>query len=114
MESGSKFLERTKQQTKLTLMKPIDFPERTHLIAEHQDEYVTLPALIDDGPRGEVVFCMGLSWKERLKILFTGKLWCSLLCFGKPVTPSFFTVNKHELIVSNAQPHRTETKAASN
>ena len=92
-------------------MKPIDFPERTHLIAEHQDEYVTLPALIDDGPRGEVVFCMSLSWKERLKILFTGKLWCSLLCFGKPVTPSFFTVHKHELIVSNAQPTRTETKA---
>ena len=50
-------------------MKSIDFPERTHLIAEHQDEYVTLPALIDDG-------------------------------------------HKHEIIVSNAQPPGTQTKAA--
>lgn len=79
-------------------MKPIDFPERNNMVAEKQEEYITLPSYIDPGPRGEVVFCMQLSFKERLTLLFTGKLWCSLLCFHKPVTPSYFSVNKKDVL----------------
>ena len=83
-------------------MKPIDFPERTNLVAEHQDEYTALPAHIT--PKGEVIFCVALSFRERCKLLFTGRIWCSLLMFNNPktgkvnpTTPSFFTVNKKDL-----------------
>lgn len=79
-------------------MKPIEFPEQTTIVAKDQPEYLPLPAYVDPGPRGEVVFCMGLSFKERVILLFTGKLWCSLMCFHKPVTPSFFTVKKSEIL----------------
>lgn len=85
-------------------MKPLRFKEQNNAIAEHQDEYVTLPAFVDPGPKGEVVFCMGLTFRERIRILFTGKIWCCLMMFrdgkGKlnPVTPSFFTTKKSELL----------------
>lgn len=79
-------------------MEPIDFPERNNLVARDQSEYTTLPSYINPGPRGEVIFCLKLSITERIKILFTGKLWCCLLCFHKPVTPSFFSVDKSDLL----------------
>lgn len=81
-------------------MKPIEFTEQTTIVAKDQPEYIPLPAFIDQGPEGAVIFCMGLSIRERITLLFTGKLWCSLLCFHKPVTPSFFSVKKSEVITS--------------
>lgn len=76
-------------------MKPLKFPEQNVTYAADQPEYLPLPAHND----GEaVVFCMGLTVRERFKLLFTGKLWCALLMFGKPLTPSFFTVDKHKVI----------------
>lgn len=76
-------------------MKPLKFPEQNVTFAEKQPEYIPLPAY-DDG--NAVVFCMGLSFRERVKILFTGKMWCSLLMFGRPLTPSFFTVDKVQVL----------------
>lgn len=87
-------------------MKPIDFPERNNLIAEKQDEYLTLPSFVDPGPKGEVVFCMGLTFIERVRLLFTGKMWGVLMMFrddkGKlnPVTPTFFTTKKSEVLIT--------------
>ena len=78
-------------------MKPIKFKEHNCIYAENQPEYIPLPAYKFNDDRGEVVFCMKLSLLERLTILFTGKLWCSLLTFGKPLTPSFFTVKKSDI-----------------
>jgi hypothetical protein len=43
---------------------------------------------------------MGLTFRERLRLLFTGKLWCSLLTFNKPLTPSFFSTKKADLFQS--------------
>ena len=77
-------------------MKAIDFEERTIIFAEYQEEYLSLPALVKED--STVVFCMKLSRWERWKLLFTGKLWCGLLMFGQPLTPSYFTVNKKDLI----------------
>lgn len=66
-------------------MKPTNFPEANVMVAKNQKEYLTLPSYVDkNSERGEVIFCM--------------KLWCCLLCFGNPVTPSFFTVKKSELL----------------
>lgn len=89
-------------------MKPIPFPEQNMIVAKDQSEYIPLPSLrIPGDPKGQVVFCMGLSIWERCKLLFTGRIWCILMQFtdqdGKPnpVTPSYFSVNKKDVLISD-------------
>ena len=78
-------------------MKPIDFEHRNIIFAENQPEYMALPALKLDTKGGEVISCWEMSFKERLKVLFTGKVWMSLMMSGKPLTPSFLSVNRKEV-----------------
>ena len=80
-------------------MKPIEFKEQNCIFAKDQPQYLPLPAFKNDSVQGEVVFCMKLSLRERFTLLFTGKLWCCLLTFNKPLTPSFFTVKKEETCI---------------
>jgi len=77
-------------------MIPIKFKEVNVTFAENQSEYLPLPAFKDSV--GEVTTCWQLSFKERIKILFTGKLWLSVMTFNKPLSPLFLTVNKDELL----------------
>lgn len=80
-------------------MKPIKFKEQNCTFAEKQPEYVPLPAhRVKYSPQGEIISCWGLSFFERIKVLFTGKIWVSLWSFNNPLTPSYLTVNKEELI----------------
>jgi hypothetical protein len=79
-------------------MKPIKFKEQNITYAEDQPEYLPLPAFKNNSDKGEVISCWQLSIVERLRILFTGKLWVCLLSFNKPLTPSFLTTKKKELI----------------
>jgi hypothetical protein len=53
-------------------MKPAEFPEINTNVAEHQEEYLTLPAFFANGV---TISCWRLSWRERLSVLFKGKLW---------------------------------------
>lgn len=80
-------------------MKPIEFKGQNTIFAKDQPEYQPLPALKLKTPEGDVISCWELSLKERIKLLFTGKLWVSLLSFNKPLTPSYFTVNRKELFL---------------
>ena len=75
-------------------MKPIEFKGSNVVFAKDQPQYLTLPAYLDPGPEGTVISCWQLTLKERIKILFTGKLWLSHLMFGKPLAPLFISVNK--------------------
>lgn len=79
-------------------MKAIEFKEANIVFAKDQPDYLPLPAFKNHSPEGEVVFCQRLSFPERIKILFTGKLWVSLMTFNKPLTPSFFSVNKSDVL----------------
>jgi hypothetical protein len=80
-------------------MKPIKFKEANRAYAEDQDEYITLHGFQDpEDSTGQFTFCMGLSFKERIRLLLTGKLWCALLTFNRPLTPSFFTTNKSDVL----------------
>lgn len=78
-------------------MKPIYFKEVNVEYAKDQPEYNTLPAHKVDSERGEVITCWNLSLKERLSILFFGKIWLCLLSFNKPLTPIFMTTKKKDL-----------------
>ena len=81
-------------------MKPIKFKEQNCTYAENQPEYMPLPAFKDNGEQGVVASCWELSFTERIRILFTGKLWVSLMMFGKPLTPSFFSTKKSDVLLT--------------
>lgn len=81
-------------------MKPIPFKEQNVVFAKDQPQYLPLPAFRSDEPDGVVVFCQSLSFKERLRVLFTGKIWCGLMMFGKPLTPSRFSTKKSDFLIT--------------
>lgn len=76
-------------------MKPIEFKGQNTVYAKDQPEYQPLPALKADD--GQVISCWKLSFRERIKILLTGRMWLSLMSFNKPLTPSFMSVNRDEM-----------------
>lgn len=68
-------------------MKPIEFPQQNCVFAKDQPEYLPLPAYrTPDGQ--EVTACWGMSWRERFRVLFTGRVYVTLLTFNQPLTPS--------------------------
>ncbi len=76
-------------------MKLEYFPEHNIVFAKDQPEYDPLPARVfKNDPQGRVVFCWGLSWRERLAVFFTGKIWHQVLTFHRPLQPQLATVNK--------------------
>jgi len=81
-------------------MKPIEFKEQNMVYAKDQPEYLPLPVFKNESPEGEAISCWQLTWKERLRIFWTGKLWVSLLTFNKPLTPSFFTTKKSDVLIT--------------
>lgn len=92
-------------------MKPIEFPEQNEVVAKDQPQYAPLPAFVDrwyDKNAQPVIFCMGLSFRERVKLLFTGRLWVSLLTFGKPLQPSKFSVDKEDMQMNERMEYRRD------
>lgn len=53
--------------------------------AKTQPQYITLPAW--RGEDGTVVTRWRMTFRERLRILFTGDLWLTLLTFNHPLQP---------------------------
>ena len=74
-------------------MKPIIFPESNVTFAEDQPEYLQLPAWRDNEEQGTVISCWTMTWKERLKVLVTGKVWLSTMTFRKPPQPVLLGVD---------------------
>lgn len=78
-------------------MKPVKFKEQNCTFAEDQPEYIPLPALKLNTDMGEVISCWRLSLKERIQVLFLGRIWLSLAMFGRPLTPSFMATRKNKV-----------------
>lgn len=72
-------------------MKPIPFPGSNAVFGANQPEYLPLPALAEPG---QVTACWGMSFRERLKLLFTGQVWQEVLTFGKPLQPTKLSVDR--------------------
>lgn len=79
-------------------MTPIKFKESNTVY--DQPEYQPLPAFKNASEYGEVISCWKLSFRERLRILLSGKLWVSLYTFNKPLTPSLFTTKKSDVLIT--------------
>ena len=78
-------------------MDLIEFPEQTIFIAKDQPEYRPLPAHRFNDDDGTIACCWRLSWGERLRVLFTGKIWHRILTFNQPLQPQLLTVEKPEM-----------------
>lgn len=83
-------------------MKPIDFPESNVIIAKDQPEYRPLPSNYANDDYGTVTFCWRLTWRERLRLLVTGKLWHQVLTFKKPLQPQLPSAKKPEMSHASA------------
>lgn len=84
----------TRNRHQFKNMKPIEFAEQNVIYAKSQPEYLPLPAYqFPDG----AVFCWSLNPWERLKVLFTGRIWHQVLTFGKPLQPQLLGVHKPEI-----------------
>ena len=70
-------------------MIPIKYKECNFIAAESQDEYLTLHAHRDE--TGCVTSCWLMTIRERFKLLFTGKVYLSLLTFNQPIQPQLLS-----------------------
>jgi len=84
-------------------MKPIEFKQQNTVFAKDQPEYGNLPALKIKSPEGEVISCWGLTFRERMRILFTGKIWVSLMSFNKPLTPSYLSTIRKDVFSTGSE-----------
>lgn len=84
-------------------MKPIAFSEANTVFATGQKEYLPLPAYQHKDNWKGVSSCWGLSLMERIKILFTGKVWVSMPTFGDPLTPIKLSINKPDFNDNSTQ-----------
>ena len=75
-------------------MKPVEFKEQNRTFAKDQEPYLPLPAYqhLDDWKC--VSSCWGMNFIQRIKVLFTGKVWVSIPTFGKPLTPVKLSIDK--------------------
>jgi hypothetical protein len=78
-------------------MKLIEFPQQTVVIAKDQPEYNPLPAYRFGDAEGRIACCWSLSWRERLRVLFTGRIWHQILTFNQPLQPQLLTIEKPDM-----------------
>ena len=81
-------------------MEPIEFKESNTVFVENQDEYKSLPAY-HNSEEGTVAICYKLSFRETIKLLFSRKLWVSILTFNKPLQPQLLSVDKEDVVKRN-------------
>lgn len=79
-------------------MQLVEFPEQTVVIAKDQPEYLPLPAhRAKNDPKGCVTCCWKMTLRERLRLLWTGRVWHQVLTFNQPLQPQLLMVEKPAL-----------------
>ncbi len=70
---------------------------REFVFAKDQPEYDNLPTFKYGDREGKVLSRWKLSWRERLRILFTGDMYLTTLTFNQPLQPVMLQVEKPDL-----------------
>lgn len=78
-------------------MTPVEFSESNIVIAADQPEYRPLPAHVDGSLEQRMTCCWRLTWRERLQVLITGRLWHQALTFRRPLQPQLLSTDKPEM-----------------
>lgn len=76
-------------------MYPIVFDGVNVTYAKDQPQYIPLPA--HRAPDGKLTICWGLTWRERIRALLTGRFWLQVLTFNQPLQPLLPSMEKPEL-----------------
>jgi len=79
-------------------MEAIQFQGQNLILAESQEQYNPLPVCYEGPPQGAMTACFKATWKERLKILFFGKIFVSQYTFGNSFHPINITTTWKEPI----------------
>jgi hypothetical protein len=66
-------------------MKPIKFKQQNCTYAQHQPEYLPLPA--HKNKENIVTTCWKSSFIEKIIFLMTGKIWVQIMSFNNPLQP---------------------------
>jgi len=82
-------------------MQPTTFKEANLTLAKNQPKYKQLPVYYDPHNQGIMIYCYRLSWKERFKLLLSGKLWASQLTFNNGFNPVNMAVHKDDFFYRN-------------
>lgn len=80
----SMYCEHVSPNWKANSMQPVKFPQMTATLAEDQPEYLPLPVWQN---RVETISQWKLTWRERFKVLFTGRLWLRQYNWGSDLQP---------------------------
>lgn len=83
-------------------MKPIEFAENNCVYAKNQRQYGNLPA--HKTSNGMVLSCWTLTWRERIKLLVTGRIWCMVRNFNQPLQPILLQGDKPSLKGEKIEP----------
>lgn len=79
-------------------MKPAKFPENNIVLGEDQKQYMDLPAHFDQkDPTGRMTTAWKLSFRERIRILFRGRIWLATLTWRDPFQPVYLSTEKPKL-----------------
>ena len=68
--------------------------------AKDQPQYYPLPCMKLGGPEGQIITCWKITLRERIRVLFTGEVWLSVLTYGKPLQPLHMQVGLPEEVQS--------------
>jgi len=88
-------------------MKPVKFKECNVIFAEQQNQYNDLPALKYENREGNVITSWKMSPWERLRILFTGRVWINTLTFNRDLQPVFVSVKRRKEIFDRKEDYNT-------
>jgi hypothetical protein len=70
-------------------MNPINFKQMTVTLAKDQPQYRPLPCFQNDR---ETISRWKFTWLERLRVLFSGRMWLRQYNLGDPLQPQLPTL----------------------
>lgn len=76
------------------LMDIVHFRGENVVMAKDQPEYRPMPAYREYTREGRLTCCWSLSLRERLRVLFTGRIWQSVLTFNQQLQPQLLEVDR--------------------
>lgn len=80
-------------------MTQANFPEVNKVLAENQPEYQKLP-VFHDVESGQIICAYKLNFRDKVRILFGGKVWVSVLTFNRGFQPIFLTTKKSDVLIT--------------
>lgn len=81
-------------------MKPIKFKEANVVFYKDKPGYMPMYAFKTSDAEGYIVSCWNLSISERIRVLFTGKIWINSMMYHNPITAIFMSTKKSQIFMT--------------